>query len=183
MPNFTGKALAGLLFIVFIIVLFTVPALAQEAAGAESAGLTAEQYGEARTIEAFLRCPVCEGQSVLESNSEVASEMKVKIREMLAAGRTRQEILDYFVNEYGDWILNTPPARGAGLVAWIAPFIFLVAGGLILFVMLRRWGRGTDGGDQAAKLPPGPRGGPGEGPGGFNPETQRRINERLRDYV
>lgn len=75
-----------------------------------------------------LRCPVCEGQSVAESRSSVAEEMRDEIRQMLQSGKTPQEILDHYVTRYGVWILNSPPKSGFYRLAWLAPFLVLIAG-------------------------------------------------------
>lgn len=156
------------------------PALAQAAATPPAAPvLTPEQQNEARRIEGLLMCPVCKGQTVQESNSEVAREIKVKIRQMLAEGKSRQEILDHFAAEYGDWILSQPPVRGAGLVAWLAPALLLLLGAGVLAWFFRRQEPGPGPGGQGA--PSGP-GGSGSGQG-VDPEVRRKIDDRLKDYL
>ncbi|MBX6377685.1 MAG: cytochrome c-type biogenesis protein CcmH [Clostridia bacterium] len=105
---------------------------------------------EARAIEALLRCPVCEGQSVAESNTSVALDIKEDIRRQLAAGRTRREILDDYAARYGDWILNAPPARGFALAAWLVPVLALLCGVVVLGLYVR--GRGTAGGTAAGVM-------------------------------
>jgi cytochrome c-type biogenesis protein CcmH len=100
----------------------------------------------AAEIAAKLRCPVCTGQSVLESNSGIAQEMQSVIRERLAAGRTEDEILDYFVGSYGDWIILKPPATGLNLLVYILPAAVLVAGGLWVFTRVRGWSRAASAG-------------------------------------
>lgn len=137
--------------------------------------LTPDQEAEARTIEGLLMCPVCTGQTVRESQSPVAQEIRAKIRTMLAEGKTRQQILDYFVGEYGESILSEPPARGAGLVAWVAPALLLAAGAALLARFLRQ--RGASGAPPAARAPQ-------AAPAGeVDPEVRRRLEERLRDYL
>lgn len=89
-----------------------------------------------------LRCPVCRQQSVTESPSQIAREMQALIREKLAAGETPDEIVAYFVDAYGEWILLQPTARGANLLVYVLPALAFLAGLIFLAV---RWRRVRDG--------------------------------------
>lgn len=75
----------------------------------------------ARTVAARLRCPVCQGLSVADSTSETAVTFQKRIRELVGLGYTDDQILDYFVDRYGEWILLEPPARGLNWLIWLAP--------------------------------------------------------------
>lgn len=92
-------------------------------------------------VASNLRCPVCQGLSILDSPSELAQDMKRVVRDQVVAGRTRAEIESFFVQRYGEWVLLKPPARGANLTVWLGPFLLLLGGGLVLFVAVRRWVR------------------------------------------
>ena len=82
-----------------------------------------------------LMCPVCQGQTVAESNSQLAISMKEVIKIKTAEGKSKEEILEYFVDQYGDTILAKPPLKGLGLILWITPpFILFIS---ILFWTLR----------------------------------------------
>lgn len=105
----------------------------------------AELDAEAADIAAQLRCPVCSGQSVLESNSAIAQEMQEVIRERLDAGDSESEVLEYFRGSYGDWIILRPRASGLNLVVYVLPAIVLLAGIGALIVFGRRWTRAGDG--------------------------------------
>lgn len=97
-------------------------------------------------IAAQLRCPVCRGQSVLESNSAIAQEMQEVIRERLERGDGEREVLAYFRDAYGDWIILRPRATGLNLLVYVLPAVALLGGGFWLFVVLRRWSAaGSDG--------------------------------------
>ena len=72
-----------------------------------------------------LRCPVCRGESAAESNAGVTEEMRRQIAEMLKEGKSEEEIIQYFVDRYTDWILYEPPKKGLGLIVWLAPLIGL----------------------------------------------------------
>lgn len=85
-----------------------------------------------------LRCAVCQNQPVSESNSDLAKDMRQIIREQLVAGKPRVEIVDYFVERYGDYVLMKPPAERAGLLLWVAPPFLLVALVLLSWFFLRQ---------------------------------------------
>ena len=86
-----------------------------------------------------LRCPVCQQLSVRDSPSKVARTFRLRIRELVASGRSDEEVRDFFVARYGEWILLSPPRRGTGLLVWILPPAFLVAGLLLVVLAVRRW--------------------------------------------
>ena len=94
-----------------------------------------------KEVASNLRCPVCQGLSILDSPSELAQDMVRLVREQVAAGKTKAEIESVFVQSYGEWVLLKPPARGANLAVWLGPFLLLFAGGVVLFVAVRRWVR------------------------------------------
>jgi len=86
-----------------------------------------------------LRCLVCQGESLAESHSDFAKDMLVKIRELIQQGKTNQEVKDYLVERYGDFILYRPPFSGITAYIWVAPFVLGLAGaGLLIFNIRRR---------------------------------------------
>jgi cytochrome c-type biogenesis protein CcmH len=85
-----------------------------------------------------LRCTVCQNQPVAESNADLAQDMRQIIREQLVAGKSREEIVDYFVARYGDYVLMKPPTERAGLLLWVAPPLLLVALVLLGWFFLRQ---------------------------------------------
>ena len=89
-------------------------------------------------IAGDLRCTVCQNQPVAESNADLARDMRAVIREQLVAGRSRQEIMDYFVERYGDYVLLKPPYVRSGTVLWLAPpALLLLLAGLALYFIRR----------------------------------------------
>jgi cytochrome c-type biogenesis protein CcmH len=86
-----------------------------------------------------LRCPVCQNLSVADSTSGVAGEMRRSIAAQLRAGRSPDQIRTRFVAAYGEWIMLSPRARGAGLVAWAIPVIVVLGGVTVGGLALRRW--------------------------------------------
>jgi cytochrome c-type biogenesis protein CcmH len=84
-----------------------------------------------------LRCPVCEAQTVAESDAELARQMRAEIRARLARGQSREEIVAYFVAQFGEGVLAAPPARGLGLLLWAFPAAALAAGMAVLWAFVR----------------------------------------------
>jgi len=93
---------------------------------------------EVLEIAKELRCTVCQNQPVAESNADLAKDMRQIIREQLVAGKSRDEIVEYFVARYGDYVLMKPPTERAGLLLWIVPPALLVTLVLLSWVFLRQ---------------------------------------------
>jgi cytochrome c-type biogenesis protein CcmH/NrfF len=94
-----------------------------------------------RDVASGLRCPVCQGESIEQSPSELAQELKAVVREQLAAGRTPEQVREYFVARYGEWILLQPKAIGFNVAVYILPPLLLVGGIVLIVFLLRRWTR------------------------------------------
>ena len=90
---------------------------------------------EPRAINIFkeVRCLVCQGQTIHESNAEIAEDLKTLIREKIVEGKTDKEIKSFLVEKYGDWILMTPPVKELTYVLWFAPIIIMVIGLVVIF--------------------------------------------------
>lgn len=92
---------------------------------------------EAQNIDRMIMCPVCPAETIDQAQVEISFQMRGIVREMLADGKDRDEILDFFVDRYGKDILAAPPKSGANLVAWLLP-VFGVAGALIAVYFIIR---------------------------------------------
>lgn len=92
-------------------------------------------------VASQLRCVVCQNLSVADSPSEMAAQMRAIVRERLAAGQTPEQVRQYFVERYGEWILLAPRRRGFNLIVWGVPIVTVVAGVGIVALLLRRWTR------------------------------------------
>lgn len=88
-----------------------------------------------------LLCPVCQGQTVAESDATVAREMRAIIRQKLIEGETPDRILRYFVGQFGDQVLAEPPRHGVSLLLYLGPAAGLLAGLIIAATVIRRWAR------------------------------------------
>ncbi len=92
---------------------------------------------KAQAIDKMIMCPVCPAETIDQAQVEISFQMRAVIREMLAEGRTRDEVLDYFVDRYGADILAAPPKSGTNLVAWILPIVGVLAGLVGVFLVIR----------------------------------------------
>lgn len=123
------------------------------AAAARAATLDDQVYA----VASRLMCPVCAGQTVAESDSAVAREMRDVIRAKLQAGETPDAILNFFVAQFGESVLAEPPRQGMTLLLYLGPAAAAAGGLALAAVLIRRWtpagrGRGRSGGapDQSA---------------------------------
>ena len=120
------------------------PTSAAQSYGPKSAplpGIDTVLDARAKGIASRLRCPVCQGESIQDSPAELAAQMKTVVREQLANGKSEPEILDYFTQKYGQWILLEPKAEGLNLIVYWLPVLFIVFGGAGLWFVVRRWTR------------------------------------------
>ena len=92
-------------------------------------------------LEHELACPVCEGQSVADSESPQAQAIRAEIPTLIAQGMSDAQIRAYYVGKYQEKILETPSNSGIGIVAWAIPTLAIILGGAAIFVALRRWSR------------------------------------------
>ncbi|MDR7419235.1 MAG: cytochrome c-type biogenesis protein CcmH [Armatimonadota bacterium] len=134
-------------------------------AGPSTAAAAPTLEDQVHDIAKDLMCPVCAGQTVADSGSQLAEQMRTEIRQRLQAGQTREEIIAYFIGQFGDSVLARPPARGTGLVLWLALPVALLLGALIL----RRFVRASVTATEPAAAPPPP-----------TPEEAERIARALR---
>ncbi|HEX5750382.1 MAG TPA: cytochrome c-type biogenesis protein [Archangium sp.] len=91
-----------------------------------------------QTLGKELRCAVCQGLSVSDSPSSMARAQLDKIRELVSEGKSDQEVRDYFVARYGEWVLLQPKAEGVNLLVWLGPVALLLGGAFVIFRQVRR---------------------------------------------
>jgi len=92
----------------------------------------------AREISRQLRCPVCQGESIDDSNAQISRDLRLAVRERLVAGDSDAEVIDYVVARYGEFVLFNPRATGSGLILWLAGPAMLLAGAAIAIAAQRR---------------------------------------------
>ena len=90
-------------------------------------------------IGSQLRCVVCQNLSVADSPSEMAHQMRVIVRERLAAGDNPDQVIQYFVDKYGEWILLKPRRQGFNWLVWLAPAVAVGLGLGVFVLVVRRW--------------------------------------------
>ncbi|OCX61007.1 cytochrome C biogenesis protein CcdA [Thioclava sp. SK-1] len=118
----------------------------------------------ARVISQVLRCPVCQGENIDESNAQVARDLRILVRDRLMAGDTNTQVLDYVTDRYGEYVLFEPEKTGANLLLWyLGPAVLILA--LISgFIYLR--GRSRSPGPQIEQL---------------SQEEEDRLRELMKD--
>ena len=136
-----ARILAG---VAAVIAAWAVPLRAQGAAPAPQPAAVAEPIdtvleATAREIAAELRCPVCQGESILDSPAELAQQMRAVVHDQLRAGRTPEEIKAYFVERYGEWILLEPKMTGLNIALYAFPVLLVIGGLAFVVVLVRRW--------------------------------------------
>ena len=108
----------------------------------------------AREISKELRCLVCQNQSIDDSNAPLARDLRVLVRQRLAAGDDNSGVLEYVTARYGDYVLLRPPFKASTYVLWIGPAVVLLLGGIGAALFLRGRQRAVAEGETAAPLTP-----------------------------
>jgi len=85
-----------------------------------------------------LRCLICQGQSVGDSNSEFAQTIKLVVRDQLKNGKSEKEIYDFLIEKYGEWIVYKPPLNRVNFLLWLLPYLAFAIGGIIIFLLLKK---------------------------------------------
>ena len=132
------KALAMLLLALWL----PLAALAQ-VKGDTAPPVFRDGFEEARFRELTheLRCVMCQNQSLADSNAEIARDLRHEVLALMRQGKTDAEIRDFMVDRYGEFVLYKPRLHGQTLLLWFAPLALVLAGGALVFVLVRRQGR------------------------------------------
>ncbi|KAB1127254.1 cytochrome c-type biogenesis protein CcmH [Neorhizobium galegae] len=91
----------------------------------------------ARNLSAQLRCMVCQNQSIDDSNAELARDLRVLVRERLTNGDTDDQVIDYVVSRYGEFVLLKPRFSAKTMILWATPVLLLLVGGVAILVFVR----------------------------------------------
>jgi cytochrome c-type biogenesis protein CcmH len=100
--------------------------------------LDAQREARVQRLGKQLRCPVCQGVSIADSPSSMARAQLDKVRELVAEGKTDDEIYQYFIARYGEWALLSPSKQGVTSVLWLAPVILLLFGVLFIVMLAKK---------------------------------------------
>ena len=85
-----------------------------------------------------LRCLVCQGQSIADSNSEFAQTIKLVVKDKIKEGKSKEAIYDFLTSKYGDWILYKPQLNKTNFLLWSIPYLVLLLGGLIILILIKK---------------------------------------------
>ncbi len=120
---------------IFLLLLMPLVALA----GIESHDFAnPEQQATYETLTSELRCLVCQNQTIGDSNAELAGDLRRQVYEMLQQGKSRDEIVQFMTERYGDFVLYNPPFKAKTGLLWLGPVIFLLVGLMAVFLFVRR---------------------------------------------
>ena len=109
--------------------------------GYPGAGVRGDSALEARTtaVASTLRCPVCQGESIQESPSTLAQQMRAVVRDKLRNGESPEQVKAYFVARYGEWILLEPKMTGLNVILYVLPVVLILGGLVLIVILVRRW--------------------------------------------
>ena len=96
----------------------------------------------ARAINKELRCVVCQNQSIDDSDAPLAKDLRMLVRANLIEGKTDQEVIDYVVSRYGDFVLLKPPVKGATIPLWLGPILFFIIGMIAIVIHFKKQNKG-----------------------------------------
>ena len=98
----------------------------------------------ARAITAQLRCPVCQGESIDDSNAPISRDLRLTVRDRITQGDSDAQVIDYITTRYGEFVLFKPRSTGSGLILWLAGPMMLLIGAGIAFATLRKGASAPD---------------------------------------
>ena len=98
----------------------------------------AEKNVDPNLIHKNLRCLVCQGQSISDSNSDFAQTIKLVVKDLIEEGKTEKEIYAFMSDKYGDWIVFKPQFNIQNSLLWILPYIILIFGGFFIFSLIKK---------------------------------------------
>jgi cytochrome c-type biogenesis protein CcmH len=119
----------------FVLVLVLGPAYGEEAKPVE-ADVALEN--RVMAVAGELRCLVCQNQTIADSHADLAKDLRNQVREMLRQGKSKDEIVDYMVKRYGDFVLYRPRVKSSTLLLWFGPLVLLVLAFVVLMFKLRQ---------------------------------------------
>ena len=98
----------------------------------------AEKLVDQNVIHKNLRCLVCQGQSIADSNSDFAQTIKLVVKDLVEEGKTEDEIYSFMAEKYGEWIVFKPKLNKQNFMLWLLPYLALIFGAFIILKILKR---------------------------------------------
>ncbi|MGR9036682.1 MAG: cytochrome c-type biogenesis protein [Gammaproteobacteria bacterium] len=108
------------------------------------AGVEYREFANPRQQEIYetlikeLRCLVCQNQTIADSNADLAADLRRQVHEMVQQGKSKEDIIRFLTDRYGDFVLYNPPFKPLTLLLWLGPLLFLSIGLISVFVIIRR---------------------------------------------
>ncbi|PHR67431.1 cytochrome c-type biogenesis protein [Alcanivorax sp.] len=100
-----------------------------------------QQEQRFRILSEELRCPKCQNQSIADSDAGIAQDMRTRVHTMILEGKSDEDIVDYFVSRYGDFVSYRPPVNAGTSILWLGPILLLLGGGVVIVMLLRNASR------------------------------------------
>ena len=108
-----------------------------------SLNVTSNEVLDENKIYKNLRCLVCQGQSIADSNSDFAQTLKLVVNDLINQGKTEEEIYNFLSDKYGDWILYKPKLNLGNFLLWFFPYLTLIIGGIIIVFLIKKRSKNT----------------------------------------
>ncbi|QQF86491.1 cytochrome c-type biogenesis protein [Histophilus somni] len=124
-----------------------------------------QQEKDYHSLTQELRCPQCQNNNIADSNASIAVDMRAKVYELLQKGQNKQQIIDYMVERYGNFVTYNPPVTGSTIILWIAPLALMILG--VVIVLRRKSGSSSK---SAVEAQP-----------NLTQEQQKRLEELLKE--
>ncbi|WP_249961924.1 cytochrome c-type biogenesis protein [Histophilus somni] len=124
-----------------------------------------QQEKDYHSLTQELRCPQCQNNNIADSNASIAVDMRAKVYELLQKGQNKQQIIDYMVERYGNFVSYNPPVTGSTIILWIAPLALMILG--VVIVLRRKSGLSSK---SAVEAQP-----------NLTQEQQKRLEELLKE--
>ncbi|GKX62253.1 cytochrome c biogenesis protein [Pragia fontium] len=124
-----------------------------------------EEEQQFRELTGQLRCPKCQNNSIADSNAPIATDMREKVYQLMEQGKSRQEIINYMVDRYGNFVTYEPPLTPATIILWLIPALCVVSGAVAIVMLSRRHKRAVS--DAT--------------PDALSAEEQKRLQQLLSD--
>ncbi|MGR8942215.1 MAG: cytochrome c-type biogenesis protein [Gammaproteobacteria bacterium] len=112
--------------------------------GASLAGVEYREFADPEQQEAYesltseLRCLVCQNQTIADSNADLAADLRRQVYEMLQQGQSKEEVLKFMTERYGDFVLYNPPFKAKTVLLWFGPVLFFLIGVIFVILLIRR---------------------------------------------
>lgn len=97
-----------------------------------------QQEQQYRELTESLRCPKCQNNSIADSNAMIAADMRLKVYQLMKQGQSKQQITDYMVARYGNFVTYQPPLTASTVILWAGPALFVVMGALVIILRSRK---------------------------------------------